>query len=779
VSSKTSRTTKKPQRNLTRKKTTRRSAASRSTRVQRTHGVLGQPLTALREMPPERKLDLTGFILIAFGAISTLALISYPQGKFALWWVNLLGYLTGWGIYPLALGSVILGAWVLLRNKPYLPQLSASRVIGGFLLALNLVGWFHLFAGGTREIIPTGDGGGYIGYGVLNALISMFGPTASIVIMISWFLLGLIMTMSVPLVQIGRWLSSGIGAIGSNMPRREITPEVPVIRQVEDDGFTRLDEIKDTDQPRRDIHQTALQPSKSRTAYTASSVPLVQENKTDLTRRSWVLPQMEAILEGGIVARDSEDLNKQRARIIEETLASFGVPAHVVSIQSGPAITQFGVEPDYIETRYGKTRVRVNKIESLADDLALALSSTRIRIEAPVPGHSYVGIEVPNSERGRVALRDVMESESFKRIKSNLRIALGKDVAGRPVAADLAALPHLLIAGTTGSGKSVCVNSIISCLLLTRTPDELRFVLVDPKRVELSGYNGMPHLLAPVVVDANQVVSVLQWMMREMDIRLDLFAKAGARNIEDYNNQGAVGGNKPLPRLVIIIDELADLIMMAPEETESAIARIAQMARATGMHMILATQRPSVNVVTGRIKANMPARISFNVFSNADSRVILDQSGAEKLLGKGDMLFQAPDAPGPVRLQGAYISDDEINRLVNFWLDQSNRIGQNSTPEAAADGFRTDALLKQGPLWREEVEGKPAGDSLYDDAVDLVRREGRASTSMLQRHMRIGYSRAARIIDAMEEAGIIGSARGRTQVREVLDYGQAAPPVDE
>jgi S-DNA-T family DNA segregation ATPase FtsK/SpoIIIE len=282
-----------------------------------------------------------------------------------------------------------------------------------------------------------------------------------------------------------------------------------------------------------------------------------------------------------------------------------------------------------------------------------------------------------------------------------------------------------------------------------------------------------------VVVDANQVVSVLQWMMREMDIRLDLFAKAGARNIEDYNNQGAVGGNKPLPRLVIIIDELADLIMMAPEETESAIARIAQMARATGMHMILATQRPSVNVVTGRIKANMPARISFNVFSNADSRVILDQSGAEKLLGKGDMLFQAPDAPGPVRLQGAYISDDEINRLVNFWLDQSNRIGQNSAPEAAADGFRTDALLKQSPLWREEVEGKPAGDSLYDDAVDLVRREGRASTSMLQRHMRIGYSRAARIIDAMEEAGIIGLARGRTQVREVLDYGQAAPPVDE
>jgi S-DNA-T family DNA segregation ATPase FtsK/SpoIIIE len=777
VATRKSRTTRKTQKSVSRKSTKRR-ISSRASRSQNTPGLLGQPLTTLRELPPERKLDLTGIILMVFGAISTLALISYPEGSFALWWVNLLGYLTGWGIYLLAFGSMILGVWVLLRHKSYLPQLSAQRVIGGFLLALNLVGWFHLIAGGTRDIIPTGDGGGYIGYGVLSALISMFGPAASIVIMIFWFLLALILTLSVPLAQIGKWFSSGIGAIGSNLPHPDAKTEIPVIRQVEDDGFTPLDEVRITGFPQRESSQMVMQPTKSRAAYNASSAPLMTASQSSITRRSWVLPKMESILEGGIQARDSEDLNKQRARIIEETLASFGVPAHVVSIQSGPAITQFGVEPDYIETRYGKTRVRVNKIESLADDLALALSSTRIRIEAPVPGHSYVGIEVPNTERGRVSLKDVMESESFKRIKSSLRIALGKDVAGRPVAADLAVLPHLLIAGTTGSGKSVCVNSIISCLLLTHTPDDLRFVLVDPKRVELSGYNGMPHLLAPVVTDASQVVSVLQWMMREMDIRLDLFAKAGVRHIEDYNSQSIAGGSKPLPHLVIIIDELADLIMMAPEETESAIARIAQMARATGMHMILATQRPSVNVVTGRIKANLPARISFNVFSNADSRVILDQSGAEKLLGKGDMLFQAPDAPAPIRLQGAYISDDEINRLVNFWLDQSARIGESAAPEATADGFRTDALLKQGPLWKDSNIG-PSRDSLYDDAVDLVRREGRASTSMLQRHMRIGYSRAARIIDAMEEAGVISPARDRTQVREVLDYGQAAPPVED
>jgi S-DNA-T family DNA segregation ATPase FtsK/SpoIIIE len=777
VPARNSRTSRKKQKTTTRK-STKRSPSSRSNRGQRTHGLLGQPLSALREMPPDRRLDLTGIILMIFGAISTLALFSYPDGSFAIWWVNLLGYLTGWGIYPLAIGSMVLGVWVLLRNKPYVPQLSAQRVIGGFLLSLNLVTWFHLFAGGTREVIPTGDGGGYIGYGVLSAILSMFGDAGAIIIMIVWFLLGLLLSLSVSIAQISRWLSNGIGAIGSNLTQHESSQDVPVIRQAEDDGFTPLEELKVTDLPQREIVQPVLQPQKARAASPAAPGLLVPVSQTNITRRNWVLPKIDAILEGGIQARDSEDLNKQRARIIEETLASFGVPAHVVSIQSGPAITQFGVEPDYIETRYGKTRVRVNKIESLADDLALALSSTRIRIEAPVPGHSYVGIEVPNTERGRVALKDVMESESYRRVKSSMRLALGKDVAGRPVAADLAALPHLLIAGTTGSGKSVCVNAIISCLLLANTPDELRFVLVDPKRVELSNYNGMPHLLAPVVVDASQVVSVLQWMMREMDIRLDLFAKAGARNIEDYNSQRMIAGTKSLPRLVIIIDELADLIMMAPEETEGAIARIAQMARATGMHMILATQRPSVNVVTGRIKANLPARISFNVFSNADSRVILDQSGAEKLLGKGDMLFQAPDAPAPIRLQGAYISDDEINRLVTFWLDQSARIGENAAPEAAADGFRTDALLKQDPLFKEAV-GSRGGDSLYDDAVDLVRREGRASTSMLQRHMRIGYSRAARIIDAMEEAGVISPARDRTQVREVLDYGKAAPPIED
>ncbi len=350
-------------------------------------------------------------------------------------------------------------------------------------------------------------------------------------------------------------------------------------------------------------------------------------------------------------------VDKERAQIIEQTLASFGVPAHVVEIQRGPTVTQFGVEPDFIETRQGRTRVRVSQIVRLTDDLALALAAPRIRIQAPVPGHMYVGIEVPNTEISLVALRELIESDAFKKMRSPLRFALGKDVAGRAAACDLSAMPHLMIAGTTGSGKSVCVNAILSCLLLNNTPAELRLVLVDPKRVELTAYNGIPHLLAPVITETDKVIGALQWVIREMDSRFRKFAESGVRDIKAYNAKT----NPHLPYLVVVIDELADLMMLAAEETERSLTRLAQLARATGIHLIIATQRPSVDVLTGLIKANFPARIAFAVASNTDSRVILDQPGAERLLGRGDMLFQAPDAPAPVRLQGAYVSDAEIN----------------------------------------------------------------------------------------------------------------------
>ncbi|MBM3126406.1 MAG: DNA translocase FtsK, partial [Chloroflexi bacterium] len=473
----------------------------------------------------------------------------------------------------------------------------------------------------------------------------------------------------------------------------------------------------------------------------------------------------------------NEDFVQQRARLIEDTLASFGAPAQVVAISRGPTITQFGVEPLFVESRGGRTRVRVSKIASLSDDLALALAAPRIRIQAPVPGHSYVGIEVPNEEMAMVALREILESDSFKRNRRELSFALGRDVAGHPILANLEGMPHLLIAGTTGSGKSVCVNSILTCLLLHNTPDDLRLVLVDPKRVELTGYNGIPHLLGPVVVEMERVIGALQWMTREMDKRYHLFAQSGARNMVDYNARMKLQNQKRLPYLVIVIDELADLMMIAPDETERTITRLAQLARATGIHMVLATQRPSVDVVTGLIKANFPARIAFAVASNTDSRVILDQPGAERLLGRGDMLYQASDSPSPARLQGVFVSDHEIQKLVEYWRAAAGGASPYAVAGAPVDSVPSNIPLKQAPLW-EEMK-RTDGDPLFDEAVAIIRKEGRASVSMLQRRLRIGYTRASRLIDQMEDKKIVGPPQGGTQMRQVLDYGPTAPPKDD
>jgi S-DNA-T family DNA segregation ATPase FtsK/SpoIIIE len=507
----------------------------------------------------------------------------------------------------------------------------------------------------------------------------------------------------------------------------------------------------------------------------------VRTNLPSTPAITWILPKVADILEPPEAPKINEEFIEKRARLIEETLTSFGAPSQVVEISRGPTVTMFGVEPLFVESRSGQTRVRVGKIASLADDLALALAAPRIRIQAPVPGHGYVGIEVPNEEMALVALREVVESDVFTRNKAPLRFALGKDVAGHPKATSLESMPHLLIAGTTGSGKSVCVNAILTCLLMNNTPDDLRLILVDPKRVELTGYNGVPHLLAPVVVEIERVIGALQWMTREMDTRYHKFAEIGARNIADYNVRMASEGGKKLPYLLVVIDELADLMMISPDETERTITRLAQLARATGIHMIIATQRPSVDVVTGLIKANFPARIAFAVASNTDSRVILDQPGAERLLGRGDMLFQAPDSPAPVRLQGVFVSDIEITRLVEYWKQQAGA----SSPYAAAAGtsggtvgvFPPGTPVKQVPMF-EDITALQ-GDPLLGDAIDTVRREGRASVSMLQRRMRIGYTRAARLVDTMEEKGIVGPPEPGTGVREVLDYGPAAPPKED
>jgi S-DNA-T family DNA segregation ATPase FtsK/SpoIIIE len=715
----------------------------------------------------DRRLDVIGVVLALVGLLTLLSLISAERSALTGGLIRFLGGIFGWGVYILPAGLIVIGVWLVLRNIESIPTISIERITGIVLLFFWLLTALHAIVAGpalAEQAALDGVGGGYFGSKIVQILWFGLGPWGAILAMIAWLLIGLALTLDVSIGDLFKWVSP----LASRFRQAFVRPAKPAGQEldgidVQANGYTSVQ--------RQPVNASVPQQAKGPqvgipTTTTSSGGPTIE----------WTLPAVKDILEEGNAPEVNEEYIQQRARLIEDTLASFGAPAQVVEISRGPSVTQFGVEPLFVETRSGRTRVRVNKISSLADDLALALSAPRIRIQAPVPGRGFVGIEVPNEEMTLVALRDILESEIYQRKRSSLSFALGRDVAGLPQIAALDAMPHLLIAGTTGSGKSVCVNSILTSFLLHNTPDDLRLVLVDPKRVELTSYNGIPHLLAPVIVEVDRVVGALQWMTREMDKRYHTFARVGARNISDYNGRMQLRGGKKLPFLVIVIDELADLMMIAPDETERTITRLAQLARATGIHMILATQRPSVDVVTGLIKANFPARVAFAVASNTDSRVILDQPGAERLLGRGDMLYQAPDAPSPVRLQGVFVSDPEIQQLVDFWRAQ---VG-DASPYAAA-GAPVDAPLpagvplKQQALW-EEMQKEEESDPLYKEAVDLVRREGRCSVSMLQRRLRIGYTRSARLVDMMEEKGIVSPPEANSQIRQVLDYGPAAPP---
>ena len=717
---------------------------------------------------PERKWDLVGLVLALTGLLTLLSLLSAERSALIGNWVFFLSRLFGWGIFVLPLTLLGVGGWLVVRNIERIPPISIERITGIVLLYLWLLTVFHGLAGGLEratELAQAGQGGGYVGYLFFQALWAGLGSAGVIIALLAWLLIALTLTLDISIRELfhffGPLISALRGILSRKLSRRpDSARPLPRSQDALPQEFT----------PLQRPYGPALQSPSSSLPQPGSSV------STGVI--CWSLPPVKDILDVGTAPAVNKEFIEQRAHLIEDTLASLGAPAQVVEINRGPVITQFGVEPTFIETRNGRTRVRVSRIVALADDLALALAATRVRIQAPVPGHRYIGIEVPNEEMTLVTLREIIESEIFQRRRIPLRFALGRDVAGHPLIADLTAMPHLLIAGTTGSGKSVCVNSILTCLLLHNTPDDLRLILIDPKRVELTNYNGIPHILAPVVVEIERVIGALQWMTREMDKRYHQFAQIGARNIADYNARVQFQGGKKLPYLVVVIDELADLMMIAPDETERTITRLAQLARATGIHMILATQRPSVDVVTGLIKANFPARIAFAVASNVDSRVILDQPGAERLLGRGDMLYQSPDAPAPVRLQGVFVSDYETQRLVEYWRGQVGQSSSYTIPAVSVEAPPPGVPLKQAPLW-EDMQPVELGDSLLGEAIDLVRREGRASVSMLQRRLRIGYTRGARLIDTMEEKGIVGPPQGATQVREVLDYGTAAPPKEE
>jgi S-DNA-T family DNA segregation ATPase FtsK/SpoIIIE len=699
--------------------------------------------------------EILGILLLLLALLTLLSLVPVERGAVMEGWITLLQRAVGWGVWLLPIGFGGLGLWLVFVGLGRELVIEREKPWGALLLFLLGLGLLHLIAGGDspRALAAEGLGGGYVGYWLSELLVTALGTPATVLVLVTLSMISLMMLLGLSLGEMWSILSGAIRRLAS-------VAKMPDLQFPWRRGSAPAQAAAAADQATARAPGGA-NPFEARPA--GSIFPRIIGGE-----QVWRLPNLDDILAEATEQELSQSEIRERVRIIEDTLGSFGVPAKVVEVNQGPAVTQFGVEPGYIEKRASngrttKAKIKVSKIASLANDLALALAASPIRIEAPVPGRSVVGIEVPNSEIALVALRTVLDSDTFRDIRGPLPIALGQDVAGTPIATDLAAMPHLLIAGATGSGKSVCVNSIIAALLCTRTPDEVQFIMIDPKMVELTAYNGIPHLRAPVVIDLERVVGVLNWATREMDSRYKMFNQARARNVDAYNQMLIARGEKPLPYMVVIIDELADLMMVSPDEVERSICRIAQMARATGIHLIIATQRPSVDVVTGLIKANFPARISFAVTSQVDSRVIIDTVGADKLLGQGDMLFMAPDSSKLVRLQGCFVSDKELSALVHYW--KGARITQ--------EPLQPQAVVQQ-KMWNEieAAEAEAAqSDELLPKAIELVREHERASISMLQRRLRIGYSRAARLIDTMEQQGIVGPAPGGSGSRDVLQPG--------
>ncbi|MEA4884629.1 MAG: DNA translocase FtsK [Clostridia bacterium] len=773
--------------------------------------------------------ELGGIFLLAAAGISLVSLARGPAGYVGGMAANALVSAFGRGSYAVPLLAAVTGLLMLARRTGYVVSIrligllaAASAVVVAFEmnargdsgLHMGFVQYVQGVAGGTAEA-PGRLGGGALGAGAAWAMLRLFGLTGSWIAVIALGAAGLGVAANIPLAVSASWivrmawgliclvfhgirmgfdyivinifeerpgLCSADHASGKSISGgvAGLAPKDPAPSTAESVAQAAVPSGMPSDNgaPIRtasSAHPDARSGPDIETAISASG-PLRQLKLIDDSQLTELPPT--SLLHAPAKRRgraDAEDPGAQGV-ILEETLASFGVQAKVAAFSRGPVVTRFEVQPG--------VGVKVSKIVNLADDLALAFASAGVRIEAPIPGKAAVGIEVPNKEKAFVLFREVLESKEFQDASSRLTMALGKDIAGTPVVSDLADILHLLVAGATGSGKSVCLNSIICSLLFKATPEEVRLLMIDPKRVELSVYDGIPHLLAPVVTDPKKASGYLRWVVEEMENRYRLFQLAGARNIAQYNDMAAKGtidqflfdsdgasgadaepdedrqgltasdggsgaanerpATRPLPYIVVIVDELADLMMIAQGEVEEAIARLAFMARAAGIHLIIATQRPSVDIITGIIKANIPSRIAFAVSSGIDSRIILDTAGAERLLGKGDMLFHPVGLPKPIRVQGAFISDEEVAALVDY-------LRKRGRPSYEAQSVETS---------REGPQGIAEDDELFAEAARLVVQTGEASISKVQRRFRVGYARAARLIDTMEVLGIVGPYEG-------------------
>ncbi len=709
-----------------------------------------------------RSREVAGLLLIALAILSLLALSGITRGNVADGWSWGLYWLFGWGAF---LAASLLGAigYLIIRLAQDASLAIPWRLIIGVEIAfIACLGALHAFSAESNIwlTLSRGEGGGVIGWALL-ALSSPFLNRTFIGIFFSFIaVIGITIALEIP----WRWwlarLFARFNRLSIPLPTRSASAASPAAPPAEQEIV-----------PPKEV---VARPKKiDREPMKATQLPLkivkAEEPKPKKIKRDRALPGLD-ILEEHTLQSITEKEIERKSRLIEETLRQFGLEARVVQVSQGPAVTQYGVEPGYIERpgmdgEVRRLKVRVGQISSLVNDLALALAAPSLRIEAPVPGQSFVGIEVPNDKIAMVGLRGVLESQTFRNISSPLAFALGRDVSGAAIAADLGGMPHLLIAGTTGSGKSVCINAIIMSLIANNTPDDLRLVMIDPKMVELIRYNGLPHLYGKVEVEMERIIGVLKWVTREMDGRYKKFAELGVRHVMEYNQKMIDQGEDKLPYIGVLIDELSDLMMSAPVEIEKTICRIAQMARATGIHLVIATQRPSTDVVTGLIKANFPARISFAVASSVDSRVILDSVGAETLLGKGDMLFLSPTANGPIRVQGCYVSEQEIDHMVKFWRERYADEAPEPAPWEANKVQQLEEIAQQGA---SAAMVEDDDEVLLAKAIELVKKHRTASASWLQRRMRLGYPKAAYLIDRMEQMGIVGPVQEAGRAREVL-----------
>ncbi len=679
-------------------------------------------------------LDVLSVLFFCIFILSIFGLFKLTGGSAIGWWTGVLRKLFGAGCYYAIFLFGLIGLLCLKRHFRALPFVSFFQLIALEGLTFSLVAIFDLLGGHNSINANAGLNGGTIGWGLVEIIpynARFFSWLISILVTVVLFLYGF---------GIHRRLFSAI------------------------EGW--LDIKKDTlpDQIRSNTEQQSSFPKE---------ITSIQDSHEDLSstgsyERDDRLPPLN-LLSNETSRPISDELIKETAIRIEHSLAEFGIPSRVVGYRAGPTITQYAVEPGYTEKEGNggepiKQKVRVSQISTLAKDLALALSAERLRIEAPVPGRSFIGIEIPNPDNAVVRLRPILEADAFQKLGSPLSMALGRDVSGQPVVADLSRMPHLLIAGTTGSGKTVCIAAITACLIMNNSPMDLRLVMLDPKMVELVKFTGLPHILGAVETQQGRMLAALQWAISEMDNRYRTFEAAHSRDLEVYNRKMQRKKLATLPRIVIMIDELADLMMSRPDQTEFNLVRLAQMARATGIHLVVATQRPSTEVVTGLIKANFPARISFNVASSIDSRVILDATGAETLLGKGDMLFLNPEVGNLQRAQGVMVSDHEIKKVINFWQRMNPLVVEEKAPWESIS----------------QVESEDTADGLLEKAIDVVRQARHASASLLQRRLRIGYPRAARLMDELEEMGVVGHSRVGGKEREVfVPYGKDKNDGDE